>query len=241
VRIFLIRHGFSEGNQDFANYGIHGDPQIKLTPLGWAQAIRAGQFLAAYLQQNPAQQPVHIFSSTYRRARETTAGLLHGAGGALDAQNLRMNSRLVEMDFGYVTECKTPQERAQKMPLEAAFYDAARNRDKYCAMDVQHRLGPFIDQLRREAAEHNQQDVIIVAHGITLVAFMLEYLELDPHHYEQFADIENTSIFVIEGDHRKNYTCRQIYNGETGQEVNIDTVAGKRTPYLPPVPQPPKI
>lgn len=243
MRIFLIRHGFSEGNEDLACYGRDGDPQIKLTAKGWTQAIRAGHFLAAYLQRHPGPGKPQIWSSTYRRARETTAGLLHGAGNSLDPQNLRVSSRLVEMDFGYVTECGTPEERARKMPLEGAFYDAARQRNKYYArapggespMDVQHRVAPFIAALRADSTK-NPQDVIIISHGITLRAFMLEYLELDPHHYNNFAEAENTSIYVITGDKRENYKCRQIYNGETGQAMNKDIIATMRGIYLPAIP-----
>ncbi len=245
MRIFLIRHGYSAGNEDPANYALVGDPHVCLTDTGWMQAIKAGEFLKGWMARNPAadDRPLQFWSSTYRRTRETTAGVIHGLGGLVDMADVRVSSRLIEMDFGLFSQFHSEKERLEKMPIEAAFYNAARARHKFYAqppmgespMDVLHRVEPFIATLHRDQAR-GPKDVALVTHGVTLRAFAMAYLHIDPDMYDQFKNPENGSIYVIEGDRNKGYTLRQIYNGEQMQEVDIDWGAKLKGVYMPEVP-----
>lgn len=245
MRIFLIRHGYSAGNENPANYAVLGDPHVHLTDTGWRQAIAAGDFLKGWIARNPAPdgRPLQVWSSTYRRTRETAAGLIHGLGGLVLPQDLRVSSRLIEMDFGLFSHFQSEQERAEKMPVEAAFYNAARARHKFYTqppmgespMDVLHRVEPFIATLHRDQAR-GPKDVAIVTHGVTLRAFAMAYLHIDPDMYDQFKNPENGSIYVIEGDRNRGYSLKQIYNGETMQEVAIDWSAKLKGVKIPDVP-----
>lgn len=249
MRIFLIRHGYSEGNADPANYGLRGDPHVRLTDKGWQQSIAAGAFLKDYLARHPSRKPeskLRVWSSTYRRTRETTAGLLQGLDGLVDRNDkdaVRVSLRLIEMDFGLFSQYHSEEERMQKMPLEAAFYNAARERAKFYAqppmgespMDVLHRVEPFIGTLQRDR-ERGTQDVVVVTHGVTLRTLAMAYLHIDPDKYNDFKNPQNTSIYMIDGDRDTGYVFKQIYNGETGQEVNIDwgaKLAGVKIPEVP--------
>jgi 2,3-bisphosphoglycerate-dependent phosphoglycerate mutase len=245
MRIFLIRHGFSEGNEDLANYKLRGDPHVRLTETGWTQAIRAGQFLKQYLARHPTKgaKPVRILCSTFRRTRETAAGVLHGAQGALDAKNLRVTPRLTEMSFGLFAHFHSEAERAQKMPMEAAFFKQGEQREKFYAkpplgespMDVQNRVAPLTGTIMREH-DKGFEDHLLVTHGVTLRAYAMDFLGIDPDQYETFKNPENCSIYVIEGERGKPYSLRQIFNGETGQPVHIDWGAKLKGVYLPDVP-----
>jgi 2,3-bisphosphoglycerate-dependent phosphoglycerate mutase len=250
MRLFLIRHGYSAGNQDPANYAREGDPHVCLTDKGWEQAIAAGAFLKGWLARYPSKkpdEPLRLWSSTYKRTRETTAGLVYGLGGLIDPackDMVRVSSRLIEMDFGLFSQFHSEKERMDKMPIEAAFYNAARKRAKFYAqppmgespMDVLHRVEPFIGTLQRDR-ERGAQDVVVVTHGVTLRALAMAYLHIDPDKYDQFRNPENASIYMIEGDRDNGYVFKQIYNGETGQEVDIDwgkKLAGVKIPAVPP-------
>jgi 2,3-bisphosphoglycerate-dependent phosphoglycerate mutase len=247
MRLILIRHGFSEGNEDPANYAREGDPHIRLTDTGWRQAIAAGAFLKGWLAANPAPgapTAPRLWSSTYRRTRETAAGVIHGLGGLVDPGAVRVSTRLTEMDFGLFSQFHSEKERAEKMPIEAAFFKAARERAKFYAqppmgespMDVMHRVEPFIGTLQRDAAR-GAKDVVIVTHGVTLRTLAMAYLHIDPDKYDDFRNPENASIYVIDGDRDAGYSFRQIYNGETGRAVNIDwgrKLTGVKLPDVPP-------
>ena len=246
MRIFLVRHGYSAGNEDPAKYALVGDPHVRLTDTGWAQAVKAGEFLKGWMARHPAEdrRPLQLWASTYRRTRETAAGLIHGLGGLVDAAEVRVSSRLIEMDFGLFSQFHSEKERAEKMPIEAAFYKAARARHKFYAqppmgespMDVLHRVEPFIGTLQRDWAR-GPKDVVLVTHGVTLRAFAMAYLHLDPDKYDDFKNPENGSVYVIEGDRQKGYSLRQIYNGELMREVDIDWGAKLGGVKIPDVPE----
>ena len=57
-RIFLIRHGESEGNLDLSKHRNLPDPVIPLTPAGKEQAVLAGMALADFIQNESIQKPV---------------------------------------------------------------------------------------------------------------------------------------------------------------------------------------
>ena len=246
MRIFLIRHGYSAGNEDPANYALVGDPHVRLTDMGWTQAVKAGEFLKGWVARHPADdgRPLQLWASTYRRTRETAAGVMHGLGGLVDPAEVRVSSRLIEMDFGLFSQFHSEKERHEKMPIEAAFYSAARQRHKFYAqppmgespMDVLHRVEPFIGTLQRDWAR-GPKDVVLVTHGVTLRAFAMAYLHLDPDMYDDFKNPENGSVYVIEGARQKGYSLKQIYNGELMREVDIDWGAKLKGVKIPDVPQ----
>jgi 2,3-bisphosphoglycerate-dependent phosphoglycerate mutase len=249
----MIRHGFSEGNEDLANYKLRGDPHVRLTETGWRQAIRAGQFLKDYLAAHPGKethqgahkgiQAARIWCSTFLRTRQTAAGMLHGADGALDEKVLRVTPRLTEMSFGIFSQFHSEAERARKMPLEAAFFKQGEAREKFYAkaplgespMDVQNRASPLIGSILRDH-EKGIEDHVLVTHGVTLRVFAMAFMNIDPDQYEIFKNPENCSIYVIEGERGRGYSLRQIFNGETGRAVNIDwgkKLEGVKLPEVP--------
>ena len=59
-------------------------------------------------------------------------------------------------------------------------------------------------------------------HGVTLRTLAMAFMKIDPARYKDFDNPENASVYVIEGDGSTYYSFRQIYTGETGQEVDID-------------------
>jgi 2,3-bisphosphoglycerate-dependent phosphoglycerate mutase len=233
MRIFLVRHGFSEGNERQANYREKGDAQIELTDLGWQQAIAAGQFLDTFLAENPGdpEEKIRLWFSTLMRTRQTAAGLIEGSNGKILRENARPDSLLVEMDFGLFSHIGDKEEQEAHLPLHAEFWHSSRGRNKYYARppmgesphDVQHRTSTFIGRMMREK-DNGINDVVVITHGVTLRALAMDFLKIDPRHYDDFDNPENCSIYLIEGDtdRGRKYSFHQIYNGETMKPVKID-------------------
>jgi 2,3-bisphosphoglycerate-dependent phosphoglycerate mutase len=249
MRIFLVRHGFSKGNEDPGHYITAGDPHVELTDKGWEQAIAAGGFLSGYLKKHPGAgtRPLRLWMSSYDRCRQTAAGIVYGAGGTIDEKNCKVSSQIVEQDLGIFSRLQDVKDRKTKMPLEAEFYYAAKQRDKYYARppqgesphDVQaRRAAPFIGKIMRDR-DKGIDDVVIVSHGNMIKALAMEFLKIDPQRYEDFETPENASIYMIEGDSARGYTFNQIYNGETMKSAAIDWGArlGISKTSLPPVPE----
>jgi broad specificity phosphatase PhoE len=69
----LVRHAQSEGNKNRDIHQYIPDHRVKLTAEGWLQAEDAGRRLRAMLRK---EDTIRIFTSPYRRTRETTEGIL---------------------------------------------------------------------------------------------------------------------------------------------------------------------
>ena len=156
-----------------------------------------------------------------------------------------MSNWLVEQDFGLFSHLHDEAERQAALKLFADFYNAMKAQDKFYARppmgespaDVTIRARTFIDKLMRDR-ERGVEDVVLVTHGVTLRAFAMAFMNIDPGRYNEFKTPQNTSIYVIEDDSRHHYSLRQIYNGQTGQSVDIDwgRQLGAYETILPPVP-----
>jgi broad specificity phosphatase PhoE len=248
MRIFLIRHGFSEGNENLDNYALRGDSNIELTRAGWEQAAGAGAFLQRYLTANPSgsSRSPRLWVSPYKRTRQTASGLLHGMGeNGLITEPARIQEALIEQDFGLYSHLHDEKSRKAFSPLISEFVDKARAREKFFARfplgespyDVQRRIKPFFETIFRDK-EKGVEDCVCVTHGVTLRAFAMAFLHIDPAAYEDFPNPPNGGVYVIEDTKQGRYSLRQIYDGQSGKEVDIDwgaaLDAGKTT--LPEVP-----
>lgn len=125
IQLILVRHGQSEGNvaaeaaqrDDLERIDVPArDPDVSLSATGREQAAAVGRWMAALAED---EQPEIVWSSPYRRARETAEVALEVAGLALDQ---RVDERLRDRDMG-VTDKLTAA------GIRAAFPEEAERRD----------------------------------------------------------------------------------------------------------------
>lgn len=86
MRIFLVRHGESEGNIDENIYKHTADHDIALTDLGLEQARECGKFLNEYLDKNPAQPSLN-FGGQVNPQLNQMVGQLFGTLMAMQKQS----------------------------------------------------------------------------------------------------------------------------------------------------------
>ena len=87
MRIMLVRHGESITNVDPSIYAEMPDHTIPLSDKGRMQATEAGRFLNNYLATLPrdeAYSAVRIWTSPYRRTRETTDAIENEIGEPIE-------------------------------------------------------------------------------------------------------------------------------------------------------------
>ena len=84
MRILLVRHGESQGNVDPTIHRTMADHAIPLSARGRAQVREAGRAVDAFftsiygsVERRP---PIRLWTSPYRRTRETADGLEEAAG-----------------------------------------------------------------------------------------------------------------------------------------------------------------
>jgi broad specificity phosphatase PhoE len=96
LTIKLVRHGESEANTGKVSSLDVGDHAIPLSERGRAQAVEAGRtigrdFLARAL----------VYTSPYRRTRETLGSILDGANASSAELRIYEDPRLREVEHGY--------------------------------------------------------------------------------------------------------------------------------------------
>lgn len=151
-RLILVRHGESLGNREriFAT----SPHDLPLTELGYEQAQAAAHRIAKLYR------PSLVVSSAYVRASET-ARIIAGALGVPLRVELDLHEREVGAHRGLSYDSLT----------QAPDYDAVRpwawkpqGGESY--QEVQARVAPTMDRL---AADHPEEDVVLVSHGGVMV------------------------------------------------------------------------
>jgi alpha-ribazole phosphatase/probable phosphoglycerate mutase len=171
MKLFLVRHGQTDWN---LTRHFQGQSDVPLNETGRQQAT-------ALVKRLSNQSFEAIYSSDLQRAVETVKICRS------DWQsNLRQDPRLREVNFGD-WEGLTYNEIKEKYPDSLATWE----RDVYSSSplngetleDLAKRAQSFLDDLLQK---HNDQTVLVVAHGGVLQVMVCLALKLSPKMYWQF-------------------------------------------------------
>lgn len=196
--IFLVRHGESLANLDLSVYRDTPDHAVALSDKGIRQAHSAG---AALLKILPAcgvteADSVRVWRSPYKRARQTAQALKAQLACAYPHLDEREHVNLCEQQFG-LFDGIPDQELADRFPLEQAHYiHTCQHEGKFWArmpmgespFDVAVRVHQAFGTFHRDADRHDVRNIVVVCHGTTLRAFVMQWLHLP---YEWFASEPN--------------------------------------------------
>ena len=173
MNLLLIRHGQTNWNLE---QRFQGQSDIPLNETGRKQA-------AALADRLSAKQFDAIYSSDLQRAAETAAIILQMSGFNPD---LHPDSRLREVNFGDWEGLTYDEIRAKHPdPLAAweadIFKNAPPNGETLEGLAV--RVQSMLDELREK---HEDQNILIVAHGGVLQTLICLAFKLPPTMYWQF-------------------------------------------------------
>lgn len=205
-RIYLIRHGESQGNVDEEVYARIPDNKIPLTARGRQQAVIAGVKLwASLLKANSdnTHQRTKFWISPHRRSSETAKLLLDGFGTpAKTSVVVRHEPRLREQDFGNFRE-HNPQQKKFKELLEerekyGRFYYRFPNGES--GADVYDRVSTFMETLYRDLESGDFDSICLVSHGLTCRLFLMRFLRWPVETFEKMANFNNCEIAILEKD-----------------------------------------
>jgi broad specificity phosphatase PhoE len=174
-QIYLVRHGQSEGNvaaeaadrDALERIDVPArDPDVVLSQTGREQAAALGQ----WLNDLPAdQRPQIVWTSPYRRARETAEIALKACDMELD---FRVDERLRDRDMG-ITDALTAAGIKAKYPEEAErrawigkFYYRPSGGESWA--DVAFRVRSVLTDL---ANTENNERVLVTAHDVVNLLF----------------------------------------------------------------------
>jgi broad specificity phosphatase PhoE len=184
--IKLVRHGESEANIGKVKPAEVGDHTIELTEKGMTQARQAGERVGADFLRGAL-----AYCSPFRRARQTLAGLLEGAGIPRDEVRVFEDPRLREVDHGYADE----REQRGLRKLHGWFYYRFNGGES--PADCYDRTSGFIDSLMRQAERKHAERALVVTHGITIRCFVMRFLHLTVEQFDEMDSPDNCDIITL--------------------------------------------
>lgn len=205
--IFLIRHGESAANADKSLHGTIADHDIPLSELGKRQATAAGVFMNTFLKDHGITS-ARMWNSPYRRTRQTAKNILKEIGihSTIDQ---RENNRLCEQQFG-LFDGYDDDEWETVFPNEGKHYNLCKDQGGlYWArmpmgesrFDVGNRVNQAFGTFHRDSDKHGIRNIIVICHGITLRAFVQEWLHLSPEWFDAEKNPDNCWIRHLRNDH----------------------------------------
>jgi 2,3-bisphosphoglycerate-dependent phosphoglycerate mutase len=185
-RLYLVRHGQSQGNvaRDAADQaGLHEigievrDVDVPLSELGAKQAEAAGRWFAALPRD---ERPEVMLSSPYVRARQTAEIICREDALAAGPARTIVDERLREREFGIFDRLTTvgirerfPEEAAHRRSL-GKFYHRPPGGESWA--DVILRLRSMLNTIN---LHYCNKRVLIVCHQVVVLCFRYILEELD--------------------------------------------------------------
>ncbi len=188
LTIKLVRHGESEANTGKMSSIEVGDYSIPLSENGRKQAAEAGKRIGGdFLKQ------ALVYTSPYRRARETLDAILDAVGlaGADGPVRTYEDPRLREVEHGY--EALEPQEQLRK--THGWFYYRFRGGES--PADCYDRTSSFLESMMRQAERRETDRILIVTHGLTIRCFVMRFLHLSVEQFDMLANPANCDVVTI--------------------------------------------
>lgn len=243
-KLFLVRHGQSEGNVSEKIYSIKPDNSISLTELGWKQACMAGKALKESIIA--PNESIHFIVSPYVRTVETFHGILAAWVDPSEFEHIKdkgertiawykkcyelgitwsEDPRIREQDFGNyqdVAEMKKAKEERHKF---GTFYYRFPNGES--ASDVFDRVSTFLDSLWRSFESKKTKNYVIVTHGVSIRVFLARYFRYTIDQFNYLSNPKNCELIVLKHDG----LGKLKFDGrsELDMEDHVDEVTGEKT------------
>lgn len=231
----MIRHGQSEGNKNRDIHQYIPDHRVKLTPEGWSQAEDAGRRLKALLRKDDT---IRIFTSPYRRTRETTEGILRTLTSDDEETgptpfhreqiNVYEEPRLREQDFGNFQPCSAEMERMwqERSDYGHFFY---RIPDGESAADAYDRVSGFNESMWRQFGDKDFPSVcVLVTHGLMTRVFLMKWYHWSVEYFEDLRNIHHCEFIVMEREENEKYALQTTLR--TWSELHKEKNGGQSPP-----------
>ena len=178
------------------------DHKVKLTPEGHEQSRAAGGKLRALLRSDDT---LHFFISPYRRARETTEGILQTlcsddpAPSPFRRSQIKIyeEPRIREQDFGNFQPNRDEVDRIWRERAEYGhFFYRLPNGES--GADCADRCSSFNDSLWRRFGDPDMASVaIIVSHGMVIRCFLMRWYHFSVEYFEDLRNINHVEFIVM--------------------------------------------
>ncbi len=217
-RIFLVRHGESEANVDKSIHFHTADHAISSSDTGIRQIEDVAQFLQGYIYDDgykTGRYKCRLWTSPYKRTRQTGDGIEKGASSIILDRKEHIN--LCEQQFGLFDGLED-DELMKRFPEEFKHYKKCEeDQGRFWArmplgesrFDVAVRVHEAFGTFHRDCDKYGVENIIVVCHGVTLRAFVMQWLHLTPEWFDAERNPGNCWVRLIDNNEDKGY----IYKG----------------------------
>lgn len=215
-----FRAGQFFGELFHKNYGTDEDVAQKIGTMLKLDDLDAAKIIAEHAAS------IRVWLSPYQRTRQTADGIFQGlndyqqqVGESINVyMDRRENIRLCEQQFG-LFDGIPDEELPIRYPDEHAHYKKCEDQEgRFWArmplgesrFDVANRVHESFGTFHRDSERHGINTIIVVCHGVTLRAFVMQWLHLTPEWFDAEPNPGNCDIRLIDGGKDEGY----IYRGK---------------------------
>ncbi len=208
ARLILWRHGRTEWNVDAR---FQGQADLPLDGVGYAQAVRAAEVLAAY-------RPTGLYSSDLSRSYQTAAALAERTG-----LEIITDKRLREIHVGSWEGLLGAEVKAADPDLARRLWageEVRRSPTGESPSEVAERMAEALTEIV-EAAE-DRSTVVVVTHGLSGRVGACRFVGLPLEHWRQFGGLSNCAWVSIERHRSGKYWRIKGYNMTADSDLEIE-------------------
>lgn len=195
MKLYLVRHGQSQGNVDKTIYKTIPDNKVELTTKGRLEATNAGSVLISLVDFT---KPITMYHSSWKRAKDTSILIeVSFSDVYYDIKNIEcplIHEHLYysNSEVGSIVEYVPYEEGSDFGPFW--YQKNGTNIETYSSM--YHRAMTFWNHIR---LSHNKTEtIIVVAHGVYLKVLEMVIKQLSISDYEKLKNFDNCEIRMIE-------------------------------------------
>jgi len=192
-KLYLIRHGESEGNVDHRAYDGVPDSNIPLTEIGKGQSTQCGLGLNEQISPWGATD---VFVTPYLRGRQTWEGIHEGLSGKVldNIENIIEDPRIREHEYrGKLGGFEFSQIR--EMRDQGRFFYRFEGGESMA--DCYDRTSSFLmDRIEGSGRVYDRKGVI-VSHGTAIRTLMMRLLDWTVDDYLRYHTPKNCSIIEL--------------------------------------------
>ncbi|MBK7130447.1 MAG: histidine phosphatase family protein [Crocinitomicaceae bacterium] len=197
-KLFLVRHGESEGNVNKSIYAEKPDYTLELTEAGKNQAYEAGKRLKAMI----GDETVFFYVSPMWRTRTTFEEIAK----SFDKSKItyREEPRIREQEWGHLRTQDESKIVEKARDAYGTFY--YRIPDGESAADVYDRISDFFGTLHRDFLKSDfPQNTVIITHGMAIRLFLMKWFHWTVEEFELLANPSNCAIVEFVRDDTGKY------------------------------------
>lgn len=199
-KIFLIRHGQSEGNVNKSIYVEKPDYAVHLTEIGRKQASDTGKELSRMLRG----EQVKFYISPFWRTRETAVEIEKWFDPWQVVRSYE-DPRLREQEWGHKSGVAFQMEWERERDAYGHFY--WRFPDGESCADVYDRISDFLNTMFRDFQKDDYPgNAIIITHGMAMRLFLMRWFHYTVEKFEAIKNPKNAAWYLLEkqdDDHYK--------------------------------------